>query len=191
MKTLRADLQAQLDIAQSPTTARLLRVFLLNPGYWSVARYRLSAWCHNRRMFRPFAKFFWYLNVMLSGCYIAPSAKIGPGLGLPHATGIVIGEGCVIGADVTIYQHVTLGRRKHSDYGYPVIGNGVTIYAGACIAGAFRVGDNATIGANAVVLNEVSQMGMVRAPASVHTALSPLKEEPHPAPSPHSATVRA
>ena len=57
---------------------------------------------------------------------------------------------------VTIYQGVTLGGTgKHTGKRHPTIGNGVLIGTGAKILGPFRVGDNAKIAANAVVLSEV------------------------------------
>lgn len=72
-----------------------------------------------------------------------------------HTVGIVIGP-CVIGDNVTIYQNVTIGKRGIG-YGEvsPVIGDGVTIYAGAVVTGPIRIGNNAIIGANSVVLKDV------------------------------------
>lgn len=92
------------------------------------------------------------------GCYLSPSAQIGPGLALPHPNGIVIGEGAVIGAGCTIYHQVTLGGRRLGDQSrgaYPQIGDNVVIFAGAKLIGQITIGDGATIGANAVVLQDV------------------------------------
>jgi serine O-acetyltransferase len=103
-------------------------------------------------------KFLWRVNVFLSACHIDPLAKIGGGLKLPHPTGIVIGS-AIIGRNANIHQNVTIGvRRQYADDAdeiYPVIGNNVTIYAGAVIVGNIKIGNGTTIGANAVVLNDV------------------------------------
>jgi serine O-acetyltransferase len=92
------------------------------------------------------------------GCYISRRAKIGPRLRLPHPVGIVIGDGVVIGNGCTIYQHVTLGGRRLGDWQhgrYPVVGDGVVLFAGAVIAGSIVIGDHSTVGANAVVLDDI------------------------------------
>jgi serine O-acetyltransferase len=92
------------------------------------------------------------------GCYISRRAKIGPRLRLPHPVGIVIGDGVVIGNGCTIYQHVTLGGRRLGDWQhgrYPVVGNDVVLFAGAVIAGSIAIGHHSTVGANAVVLDDV------------------------------------
>lgn len=79
----------------------------------------------------------------------------------PHLLGIVISKAAKIGNNCIIYQNVTIGARnvEEGDFNktenYPVIGNNVTIYSGAVIAGPVKIGDNAVIGANAVVLNDV------------------------------------
>jgi serine O-acetyltransferase len=72
--------------------------------------------------------------------------------------GIVIGKGAVIGDDVRIMQGVTLGERMSSQGrgGYPTIGNGVLLCAGAVVLGEVTVGDSAVVGANAVVLDDVA-----------------------------------
>jgi serine O-acetyltransferase len=92
------------------------------------------------------------------GVFIAPQARIAPGVRFPHPTGIVIGEGVVVQDRVTIYQNVTLGGARTGDWragNYPEIGAGSTIFAGAVVAGRLRVGQGCTIGANAVVLRDV------------------------------------
>ncbi|HIJ70842.1 MAG TPA: hypothetical protein HPP87_05695 [Planctomycetes bacterium] len=89
-----------------------------------------------------------------------PESRIGPGLQLPHPNGVVIGAGVTIGEGVTIYQQVALGGRgkvgfKADASDYPQIGSFVTIYAGAKIIGAIKIGPGSHIGANAVVLKDV------------------------------------
>ncbi|CAK4823660.1 unnamed protein product [Aphanomyces euteiches] len=71
--------------------------------------------------------------------------------------GVVIGETCVIGDDVLLYQGVTLGGtgKEKGEKRHPTIGNNVVISAGAKVVGSFTIGDNSRIGANSVVLTEV------------------------------------
>ncbi|KAI5674711.1 hypothetical protein M9H77_15075 [Catharanthus roseus] len=87
---------------------------------------------------------------------IHPGAKIGKGILLDHATGVVVGETAVIGNDVSILHNVTLGGTgKVSGDRHPKIGDGVLIGAGTCVLGNVRIGDGAKIGAGSVVLKEV------------------------------------
>ncbi|GLJ35960.1 hypothetical protein SUGI_0721470 [Cryptomeria japonica] len=87
---------------------------------------------------------------------IHPAARIGEGVHFDHATGLVIGETAVIGDNVTILHHVTLGGSgKHGGDRHPKIGKGVLIGAGASILGNVNIGEGAKIGAGAVVLIDV------------------------------------
>ncbi|XP_043703333.1 serine acetyltransferase 5-like [Telopea speciosissima] len=87
---------------------------------------------------------------------IHPAAKIGKGVLLDHATGVVIGETAVIGNNVSILHHVTLGGTgKVGGDRHPKIGDGVLIGAGATILGNVKIGEGAKIGAGAVVLIDV------------------------------------
>lgn len=88
-------------------------------------------------------------------CSISCEAIIGKGLFLPHPQNIVIGEGVVIGNNATIYQGVTLGRETSEKEGYAVVGNNVMIYCNSSIIGKVNVGDNVTIGAHSLVLDDV------------------------------------
>ncbi|KAL5987948.1 Diamine acetyltransferase 1 [Asimina triloba] len=87
---------------------------------------------------------------------IHPGAKIGRGILLDHATGVVIGETAVVGDNVSILHSVTLGGTgKASGDRHPKIGNGVLIGAGTQILGNVRIGEGAKIGAGSVVLKDV------------------------------------
>ncbi|KAE8680266.1 Serine acetyltransferase 5 [Hibiscus syriacus] len=87
---------------------------------------------------------------------IHPGAKIGSGILLDHATGVIVGETAVIGNNVSILHNVTLGGTgKASGDRHPKIGDGVLIGAGTCILGNIKIGDGAKIGAGSVVLKEV------------------------------------
>lgn len=87
---------------------------------------------------------------------IHPAAKIGKGILFDHATGVVVGETAVIGNNVSILHHVTLGGTgKLGGDRHPKIGDGVLIGAGATILGNVRIGEGAKIGAGSVVLIDV------------------------------------
>ena len=84
---------------------------------------------------------------------IHPGAELGHGILIDHGSGVVIGETAVVGDNCTIYQGVTLvgvGTKKGKRH--PTLGNNVMVGAGAKILGAFEVGDNCSIAANAVLL---------------------------------------
>jgi serine O-acetyltransferase len=94
--------------------------------------------------------------------------EIGTGFRLPHPTGIVIGDGTKIGNNVLILQNVTLGKKNLNQKGTPIIGDGVSIMAGAVILGEINIGSNSSIGANSVVLKDVPDNSIaVGAPARV------------------------
>jgi serine O-acetyltransferase len=90
--------------------------------------------------------------------HIGNNCRIGKNIKFPHPDGIVIGDCVIIGDDCTIYHQVTLGKRNgnlNDLKDYPIVGNNVTIFAGAKIIGNVNVGDNSIIGANSVVLTDI------------------------------------
>lgn len=92
----------------------------------------------------------------MTGIEIHPGATIGERVFIDHGMGVVIGETAEVGNDVTIYQGATLGGTgKEKGKRHPTIGNNVVISAGAKVLGGFMVGDNAKVGAGAVVVKPV------------------------------------
>ena len=93
-----------------------------------------------------------------TGIEIHPAATIGRRLFIDHGMGVVIGETAVVGDDVTIFHSATLGGRSMT-HGkrHPTLGNRVVVGAGAKVLGAVWVGDDAQIGANAVVVKNVPE----------------------------------
>ncbi len=137
---------------RDPAARSKLEIFLLYPGVHAVIFHRVSHWlyCHHL----PFlARLNSQLARHITGIEIHPGAKIGRRLVIDHGMGIVIGETAEIGDDCLIYHGVTLGGTG-KDHGkrHPTIGNNVLISCGAKVLGPFRVGDNARIASNAVVL---------------------------------------
>lgn len=140
---------------RDPAATSNLEIALLYSGYHAVLAYRIAHILHVRgykvpaRIISQSAKFF-------TGIEIHPGATIGKGLFIDHGSGVVIGETAEIGDNCTLYQGVTLGGTgKDVGKRHPTLGNNVMVGAGAKILGPFKVGDNAKIAANAVVLTEV------------------------------------
>lgn len=120
----------------------------------AIAYYRIGhALTAKSRALLPVA--YWLAGRALAstGADINPLAEIGPRVNLVHPSGVVIGADVSIGADVWIYQGVTLGSGTRP--GQPLIGSRVHIGAGAKVLGGVVVGDDARIGANAVVIDDV------------------------------------
>jgi serine O-acetyltransferase len=143
--------------ARDPAARNTLQVFLLYPGFHALANHRLAHWFYGHRLFF-IARFLSETNRFFTGIEIHPGARIGKGLFIDHGMSVVIGETAEIGDYCTLYQAVTLGGTgKDKGKRHPTLGNHVLVGAGAKVLGPFRVGDNAMIGANAVVLQEVPE----------------------------------
>ena len=140
---------------RDPAARSDLEVLLCYPGLHAVIWHRLShgLW---RRGFRLPARFLAHVGRFLTGIEIHPAARIGRRLIIDHGMGVVIGETAEIGDDVYLYHQVTLGGTSSAQgKRHPTVGNGVIVGAGAKILGAITVGDNARVGANAVVVQPV------------------------------------
>src|SRR6202007_3142091 len=136
-------------------THRLIEPVLYYKGFHAIQTYRLAHWLWTKGR-RDFAL---YLQSRASAgfqCDIHPSAKIGRGIFLDHATGLVVGQTAVIDDDVSMLQDVTLGGTgKQAGDRHPKIRRGVLIGAGAKILGNIEVGECARIAAGSVVLKSV------------------------------------
>ncbi|WP_134702158.1 serine O-acetyltransferase [Ammoniphilus sp. YIM 78166] len=140
---------------QDPAARSALEVVLTYSGLHAIWFHRMShslwkkKWFTLARTVSQIARFF-------TGIEIHPGAVIGRRLFIDHGMGVVIGETCEIGDNVTIYQGVTLGGTgKEKGKRHPTIGNNVIIASGAKVLGSMRIGDYSKIGAGSVVLQEV------------------------------------
>ena len=160
---LKTDVRAAYD--GDPAARSEEEIMLAYPSFEAVSIYRLAHSLYELkvpllpRMMTEYAH-------QLTGIDIHPGAKIGKWFFIDHGTGVVIGETCVIGERVKLYQGVTLGARSFEldDNGNPVkgikrhpnIGNRVVIYAGATILGGETViGDDCVIGGNVWITRSV------------------------------------
>lgn len=135
-----------------------LVIRFLGPASAAVSQeLRLMRWCHLHGLRRA-ANLVSHRIQRRYGVFVPPEASLGRQLLLPHPVGIVIGAGVTVGKNVTIYQNVTLGGARIGDAranAYPAVGDGTVIFAGAIIVGSINIGKGCTIGANAVVLEDV------------------------------------
>ena len=138
-----------------PAARSAIEVVLLYNGLHATIDYRIAHWFYRHRCFF-IARAISQWSKMWTGIEIHPGAQIGRRLVIDHGTGIVIGETAEIGDDCLLYQGVTLGGTgKDVGKRHPTLGNNVMVGCGAKILGPFKVGNNARIAANSVVLREV------------------------------------
>ncbi|MBQ1904786.1 MAG: serine O-acetyltransferase, partial [Ruminococcus sp.] len=140
---------------RDPAAGSELEVLLTYSGVHAVIVHRAAHWFY-KRGHKVIARIISQTMRGITGIEIHPGAKIGKGLLIDHGSGVVIGETAEIGDYCLLYQGCTLGGTG-KDHGkrHPTLGNNVMVGAGAKILGPFKVGDNAKIAANAVVLKEV------------------------------------
>ena len=149
----RADIVATVD--RDPATVRLIEPVLYYKGFHALQTHRLAHWLLGKGR-RDFALYLQSRSSAAFQCDINPAARIGRGIFLDHATGLVVGETAVIDDDVSILHGVTLGGtgKEHEDR-HPKIRHGVMIGAGAKILGNIEVGQCARIAAGSVVIKPV------------------------------------
>jgi serine O-acetyltransferase len=152
---LRRDLAAVRErdpAATGVTTAELLASW---PGLHAVLAHRVAhALLAARVPVLPRA--LAYVSRAVTGIEIHPAARVGEALFIDHGMGVVIGETAELGANVTVYQGVTLGGTGFATgKRHPTVQDNVTIGSGAKLLGPITIGHGAKIGANAVVIHDV------------------------------------
>lgn len=138
-----------------------LRHWFLTPGFKCVCVHRI---CHFLRVRRdPLSRLLFPVFQLLHhrvknhyGISIPYGTRIGPGFYVGHFGGIFLNAGSVIGRDCNLSQGVTLGRSGRGEHvGAPTLGDRVYVGPGAKLVGGISIGDDAAIGANAVVPRDV------------------------------------
>ena len=153
LSEIRDDIRATLE--RDPAARSAAAVVLFYPGFHARLAHRLAhaLYRHNVPLV-PLA--ITYAARFFTGIEIHPGATIGPRFFIDHGMGVVIGETAEIGADVMLYQGVTLGgtstRRVKR---HPTLRDGVVVGAGAKVIGAVTIGENARVGAGSVVVTNV------------------------------------
>ena len=149
-----------------PAAKSMMEIAILYPGPKAILIHRLAHRCYHLKLFFM-ARLFAEISRWMTGIEIHPGAQLGARLVIDHGVGVVIGETAVIGDDCIIFHGVTLGGMKFDPVKrHPTVGNKVLIGTGAKVLGPITIGDNAKIGANAVVTKDIPPGATVVAPAS-------------------------
>jgi len=152
-KKLKEDVEVVFE--QDPAARSYLEVILTYSGLHAIWAHRLAHALFNRKLFF-LARIISQVSRFFTGIEIHPGAKIGRKFFIDHGMGVVIGETCEIGDNVTIYQGVTLGGTgKEKGKRHPTIKDNVLIATGAKVLGSITIGENSKIGGGSVVLKEV------------------------------------
>ncbi len=158
---------------RDPAAKSILSIILTYPGVKAVFFHQISNFFY-KAGFDLVARIISQTVRFFTGIEIHPGAKLGKNLFIDHGMGVVIGETSEIGDNVTIYHAVTLGgsspsidsEKQRHEKRHPTIGHDVVIGSGAQIIGPIKVGNNARIAANAVVVKDVPENAtMVGIPA--------------------------
>lgn len=152
-RTFKNDIDVVFD--QDPAARGRIEVVLTYSGVHAIWFHRISHWMWKRKLYF-LARLLSQFSRFVTGIEIHPGAVIGQRLFIDHGMGVVIGETCEIGDNVTIYQGVTLGGTgKEKGKRHPTIEDHVLIATGAKILGSMTIGQHSRIGAGSVVLKEV------------------------------------
>jgi serine O-acetyltransferase len=161
-RLLDADVLAAFD--GDPAARNVDEVLLCYPGIFAIIYHRIA---HQLFPHVPLlSRIISELAHSATGIDIHPGAQIGKGFFIDHGTGVVIGETCIIGERVRIYQAVTLGAKRFEiddsgslkkDYArHPIVEDEVVIYAGATILGRITIGKGSTIGGNVWLTHSIA-----------------------------------
>lgn len=152
-RRMKEDIQCIFD--QDPAARSTLEVILTYSGLHAIWAHRVAHALFKMNLLF-LARSVSQISRFFTGIEIHPGAKIGRRLFIDHGMGIVIGETCEIGDDVTIYQGVTLGGTgKEKGKRHPTIEDNVLIATGAKVLGSITISENSKIGAGSVVLKDV------------------------------------
>ncbi len=159
-KMIRQDLDAV--VKRDPATRSKFEAAVCASGFHAIVFHRFNHWLWQLD-FKFTARVLSQVARFLTGIEIHPGARIGKGFFIDHGMGVVIGETCEIGDNVTMYHDVTLGGTtvfgpdgKVTAKRHPTIGNNVIIGSGSQVLGPIKIGDNAKIGSNAIVTKDVA-----------------------------------
>lgn len=152
--TLSTDVKAVFD--GDPAAKSYREVILCYPSMKAISYYRLA---HSLLLLGVpiIPRMITEMSHSLTGIDIHPGASIGKFFSIDHGTGVVIGETCIIGDHVRLYQGVTLGAKsfKFDSEGnpvneprHPILEDNVTVYSNASILGRITIGHDSTIGGN-------------------------------------------
>lgn len=152
-KMLKEDIDVVFD--QDPAARTYLEVILTYSGLHAIWAHRLAHALYKRKFFF-LARVISQISRFLTGIEIHPGAKIGRRFFIDHGMGVVIGETCEIGNNVTLFQGVTLGGTgKEKGKRHPTLEDNTLVATGAKVLGSITIGENSKVGAGSVVLRDV------------------------------------
>lgn len=152
-RRIKEDIRCIFD--QDPAARSTFEVILTYSGLHAIWNHRIAHWLFKKKLFF-LARSVSQISRFFTGIEIHPGALIGRRLFIDHGMGIVIGETCEIGDDVTIYQGVTLGGTgKEKGKRHPTLKNNVLVATGAKVLGSIIIGENSKVGAGSVVLKDI------------------------------------
>ncbi|TRM11149.1 serine O-acetyltransferase [Lentibacillus cibarius] len=140
---------------QDPAARSYTEVVLTYSGLHAIWAHRLAHFFFKRRLFF-IARAISQISRFFTGIEIHPGANIGRKFFIDHGMGVVIGETCEIGNNVTLFQGVTLGGTgKEKGKRHPTIKDNAMVATGAKVLGNITVGNSSKVGAGSVVLKDV------------------------------------
>ncbi|WP_226647364.1 serine O-acetyltransferase [Mesobacillus subterraneus] len=152
-KMMKEDIDVVFD--QDPSARSALEVVLTYAGLHAIWAHRF-AHAFYKRKFYFIARAISQISRFFTGVEIHPGAKIGRRFFIDHGMGVVIGETCEIGDNVTVFQGVTLGGTgKEKGKRHPTVKDNALIATGAKVLGSISIGENSKVGAGSVVLKDV------------------------------------
>ncbi|MDE4085132.1 serine O-acetyltransferase [Planococcus maritimus] len=152
-KLLKEDIDVIFE--QDPAARSYFEVVLTYAGLHAIWAHRLAHFFFKKKLFF-IARAISQISRFFTGIEIHPGAVIGRRLFIDHGMGVVVGETCEIGNDVTLYQGVTLGGTgKERGKRHPTLADNVLVATGAKVLGSITVGENSKVGAGSVVLKDV------------------------------------
>ncbi|SDC52814.1 serine O-acetyltransferase [Pelagirhabdus alkalitolerans] len=158
-KTMKADVEVIFD--QDPAARSYIEVILTYSGLHAVWAHRIAHLFYRKKFFF-IARVISQLSRFFTGIEIHPGAQIGHRFFIDHGMGVVIGETCEIGDNVTIFQGVTLGGTgKEKGKRHPTIKDYALVATGAKVLGSITVGEASKVGAGSVVLEDVPDYSTV------------------------------
>ncbi|WP_273451490.1 serine O-acetyltransferase [Streptococcus ferus] len=151
-----------------PAARTSLEVLLTYPGVKALAAHRLShfLWTHGFKLLARMHSQFWRFWTQIE---IHPGAEIAEGVFIDHGAGLVIGETAIVEKGAMLYHGVTLGGTgKDTGKRHPTVRKGALVSAHSQVIGPVEIGENAKVGAAAVVLSDVPpDVTVVGVPAKV------------------------
>ncbi|WP_373894575.1 serine O-acetyltransferase [Virgibacillus natechei] len=152
-RTIKEDMDVVFE--QDPAARTYMEVILTYSGLHAVWSHRIAHAFYNKRLFF-IARVISQVSRFITGIEIHPGAKIGRRLFIDHGMGVVIGETCEIGDNVTLFQGVTLGGTgKEKGKRHPTVKDNALISTGAKVLGSLTIGKSSKIGGGAVVIKDV------------------------------------